>query len=823
MPFLVPIFAAAGSALAGISSWLGASTILSGVARFGLGLAAKYALGALMAPKPQAQASQLDTTYGEDLARTVALGTVATPGQHIYRNAYGSGNRHVQDARILSHFRVTGINRVRYNGAWADLETATDALLGHRIDGAEVDIYVNLNIGTMDQAADAGLIAKANPNTRWTSNHRGAGIAYAAVMTRLDRVKQTTPWDAFFEIQGAPLYDWRKDSSVGGSGSHRWDDQDTWEFSENPVLMMYALERGIFNGAEMMVGKGAPASRLPLAEWTLAANICDEGVGDGPRYTAGLIAAAGSGVTHDQNMQPLLEACAATWVEDASGEYPIVGAAQSTVLSFTDNDIMVDEPFRFSVFRTKSELINTLAGTYLDPDGFYEQTPFAVRIDAAALAEDGERLAVSIPYRAVNRSDVADRLADIAFKASRFQANGEICIHPKYLADAKVGRWVEWVSAEYGTRVFQILEKRLGPFGDRASRNIYLTLHEVGDTIFDATDYVTIPTIPALPGDPDYATTAANFLAAGIQLQVSGSTERKPAIRFTWNAFDDVTVTAVEVEYRPTGQTDSIINHADIPLQVLVVSDGVLASTEYEYRYRILTSPPRATFFTGWNTVTTPAASIPDVSVGLAQIQADMRAFFVSISASLQDYRERLAALAASSIDAAGRTAADNSVARRFRDATAAAQLELEASVDEINGELVAQASAILGVTASVGLISADGLFQLVATAGSGDVTSRMIAQVRATTGDAWVDAGYVMEAGFTGGNPLLPFSRFVIKADQFVVTDGTNSGTPLTFEGGVLKLQVANIGTVVAGLMQNAANTMQIDLTNGFISIQVP
>jgi hypothetical protein len=902
--FLVPLFTTVFSAvgLGGVASWLGGSTLLAGLARFGLGLAAKYALGSLLGggQKQQAQASQLDTSYGEDLARSVALGTVGTAGQLVYRNAYSSGNRKVQDVRILSHFLITGITRVRYKGEWKTLGGFEDATKGFRIQGIDAEVWVKLYKGTMTQTADAGLISKANPAGRWTSDHRGAGIAYVVVTSMLDREKLQQPWDGFFEIQGAPLYDWRKDTTVGGSGAHRWADQTTWAFSENPVLMAYALERGIFNGAEMMVGKGAPAARLPLDMWTLAANVSDEIVGAARRYSAGLIAAAGSAITHDQNLQPLLEACAATWVEDASGEFPIAGAAQSTVMTFTDDDIMVDETFRFSTKRTKSELINTLAGTYLDPGSFYEQTPFAVRINASALAEDGERLAVSVPYGAVNRADVADRLADIAFKASRYQGNAEICIHPKFLADAKVGRWVQWTSAEYGTFTFQILEKRLGPLGDKAARNIYLTLQQVDGAIFDPTAYVTVPVVPVSPGDPDYDNQASNFGAIGIQIKDPSTPQTKTAIRFFWDPFEDVTVSAVDVEYRPqaaevavsianpavitwpnhgksandlfylattgalptgltpdsplyvktvltsgtftasltpggtaiattgsqsgvhSGYVDSIVKRSEMPSQVLTVSEGVLSNKTYEYRHRIITSPPRTTFFSAWSPVSTPA-EVLDVSVGLAQQQADMLAFLAGISAGLQDARDRLAQFAAAAVDAAGRQVEDNAVARRFRDASAAAFLELDASITDIDGVLTAQASALLGVQASVGLVSASGLFQMRAEAGSGDVVSRMVAEVRATIADAWVSAGYVIEAGFVGGNPAFPFSNFIINTNKFVVTDGTNTGSPLTFEGGILKSLVANIGTVNAGLLQNLAGTMQINLTSGFIAVQNP
>lgn len=818
MAFLAPLVTAIGSFFGGIASWLGGSTILAGLARFGLGLAAKYALGAILGPKRQAQSSQLETSYGEDIARTVAMGKVGTAGQHVYRNAYSKGNRKVQDVYVLSHFRVTRITRVRFEGKWCLLGGSEDPVRGFRVQGIDAQIWVKLYKGTMDQAADAGLIANANPAGRWTVDHRGAGVAYAVVTNYLDREKLPQPWQAFFEIEAAPLYDWRKDSSIGGSGSHRWNDQSTWEFSENTVVQAYNLERGFWNGTELMVGKGVSASRLPLAEWTLAANICDEAVGTGRRYSSGLIAAAGSGITHDQNLQPLLEACAATWVEDATGEYPIVGAAQSVAFTVTDDDVMVDEPFRFSAKRTKSELINTLAGTFQNPENFYEPSPITVRIDTAALAEDRERLASSVPFDAVNRLEVADRLADIAFKASRYQANGEICIHPKFLADAKPGRWFRWNSAKYGDRKFQTVEKRLGPFGEKAARNVYLTCQEVGEGIFDPTEYQTVPPVVVGPGEPDYEQEVSGLTALGVQIHVEGSSERKPALRFQWSPFDDVTVVAVEIEYRPVGQTDSIIKRAEVPTQVLVTSDSVLANTLYEYRSRVVTDPPRTTFFGLWQQVRSPKMALPDVSVDLGTVAGDLRARLIALQQQFGDLAARLEFIAAGAADATGASVDLHTVARRFQDATAVAMTEMSASIEETEDGLQAMASIVDAVRASVGLVSADGLFQMTAQAGSGDVVARLVAQVRATIEDDWVSAGYVIEAGFAGGDPGQPFSRFIINADQFIVTDGTDQSSPFVFENGELKALIARFGTIIAALLQAPDETFKLDVANGKI-----
>lgn len=820
MGFLAPIFTAIGGAVTGAFSWLGGSTILAGVARLGLGIALKYALGAIFQPKQQAQAVQLQTSYGEDLPRTVALGKVGTPGHHIYRNTYGSGNRRVQDLRVLSSFRFTRVLRVRVEGEWRPLGGGVDALRGLRVQNIDSEIWVKSHIGTMDQAADAGLVANANPPTRWTVDHRGAGMAYAVSTQTLDREKLQQPIEPFYEIEGAPLYDWRKDTSVGGDGPHRWNDQSTWEFSENPVLMMYALERGFYNGTELMVGKGVPASRLPLGPWTVAANICDEFVGGGRRYKAGLIAAAGNGVTHDANMQPLMEACAATWVEDASGEYPLVGAEQAVVATFTDDDLMIDEPCRFSKYRTRSELVNTVAGTWRDPESFYETVPFATRIDAAAVAEDRERLAAPIPYGAVNDAKVADRLADIAIKASRYQANAAICLHPKFLDRMPPGRWVRWNSAKHGDRKFQIGQKRLGPLGQQGARNIYLELQEVGGGIFDPTEYTTTPTLPTAPGEGQYASIAANFIAAGVQTIVAGSPERKPGLRFTWNAFDDITVVAVEIEYRPVGAADSIIKRADVPLQVLVTGDGVLADADYEYRHRLITAPVRTTFWTAWSTVSTPAAALPSVSVGLEQVKTDIYQLFRTLSLGLDDAYARLEQIALAASDAAGVVTEQHAVAVRFRNATAAAMLGLTASVEDIDGQLTAMAEALLGVEASVGNVSAGGLIQFKAQVPPpAGVLAQINVMARATVDGDFKESGMVIQVYDDAGTIK---SRVAIFTDKFVVTDGTSAGSPLVFEGSELKLQVARIALAVFEELRSANGKLVLKGSGTNASIEI-
>jgi len=313
--------------LVGLGSWLFGGTVLANIVLGGLLVAAKYALTSIFQQTPKSSASATETKYGENLVREVGLGVFGTMGHHIYRNAFDKGNHIVQDVFKLSDFRCLELLRVQMDGEWKSLSPDQQGdegrIYGQRILGVKDggQCFVRFYQGTFDQTADPALIAYANPVGRWTSAHRGAGLCYAIVTTITDVDNLTSVPSLMFEVRGAPLYDPRKDSSVGGFGSHRWNDQSTWEFSNNNAVMMYNLERGLYVGTEKIVGRGVAASRLPLSEWFTAMNICDEVMSDGSkRYSAALIASSGDGVTHETNMTPLREGCAGSWIEAVTGE-----------------------------------------------------------------------------------------------------------------------------------------------------------------------------------------------------------------------------------------------------------------------------------------------------------------------------------------------------------------------------------------------------------------------------------------------------------------------------------------------------------------------
>lgn len=813
-------FTSIGAALTGVFSFLTGGSLLSKIVVFGLSIAARMLLANKQEqPQRQAQASQLETRYGETEPRQIILGTVGTAGHHVYRNAYGPGNTIVQDVYRLADFRIGGVSRVRFDGVWRSLGGAEDGERGFRIQGIDAEVWIKVYLGTMDQAADAGLIARSNPAGRWTEDHRGAGVAYAVVTSVLTRDYLQSPWEAFFEVEGPPLYDWRKDDTAGGDGDDRWSDQASWSGRrDNPILQAYALGRGFFNDDEMIVGKGVDASSLPLAEWTTAANICDEAVDLLSRYSSSCIVASGSDVTHDANLDPILEACAASWVELVGEEYPLVGANQASVATITDDDIVTGERFRLSLKRPRSELVNTVAGSFVNPESFYQSSPLATRIDAAALAADRERLAVSIGYRAVTIPAVADRLADIAIRASRYQANAEICVRPKFLG-LRPGQWVTWTSARHGfTKVFQVLSKQLGAYGTNSVRNVYLSLQEVGEGVFDPTEYSTLPPDATGPGEPDFQSELSNFLVSPYTV-IDADGKQFPALRAQWDEPDDPTVIGVDIEYWPAFQPAAKVAHPTAPSDVTValLANGIIASKEFSGHYRLVTSPYRVTPWVEWGPVMTPNAPRNDVLVSLQETAADIRSLAQRLVAFQSQVEDRIEQLAGSTAEGLGASTQEIAAVVRTGRALAASFLLLDAAVNDGETGLQALASAILGVQTSVDDLAAGGLisFEAEVSPPTG-IAVQINVLARASTADAFEQAGMVIqlksdgEGGFT--------SQIALLADKLVVADpnGNELDYPFVFEDGVLKLNDIWAKIVRAGLFTSDDGNSYFDVREG-------
>ncbi|MBX4388502.1 hypothetical protein K4H03_20625, partial [Mycobacterium tuberculosis] len=176
--------------------------------------------------------------------------------------------------------------------------------------------------------------------------------------------------------KGALLYDPRLDSTVGGSGSQRADDQSTWAWTSdaagnNPALQMLWYLLGWRINGKLAVGRGIPKSRILMSAFIAAANLCEEAVslaagGSEPRYrSSGVVSEADA----PSAVIDAIEASCAGTLRDASGRLAldILHNDRATALSpgLTDADVIGQCDWQ----QTKSldESFNVVRGRYTDP------------------------------------------------------------------------------------------------------------------------------------------------------------------------------------------------------------------------------------------------------------------------------------------------------------------------------------------------------------------------------------------------------------------------------------------------------------------------
>jgi hypothetical protein len=770
--------------------------------------------------------SILEIQYGEGQPRMVAIGLVATAGQLVYDNSFGEANKTLQRVFKLSDFRITGLANVSIDNEWTALGSL-DATKGYPLATGPYAGLIWVKPILNGSAADTYLTGNDNPDGRWTTNHIGTGCAYVIVTLEYDEEKLNNIPEIIFAVYGAPLYDPRKDSSVGGSGSHRWNNISTWEYSENPVLAEYNYRMGFYTGTygsghDTFCGMGMSQSELDYSRYEAAADICDEIVEGEARYRVSMFLDATR--EHGDNIEDLMLSCAGMIVEGVSGPYPILGASQSSVATLTNDDLIADQPVEFRLHRPVSEVVNTVSGVYSEPNFIYAETGYDKQQLASAVTLDRRTIDYNLNLPMVPSKRQAEQLASIYLSENRYEATKTVTVHPKWLV-LEVGDWITWTDDEDGaaSRVYQIIGLGILSLGSDMPRAVQLTLQERDESIYDGIGPVSAPTAATRPGDPVYLQELQSFSVAPINV-IGDDAAEIPAIAVTWAAVSDVTVDAILIEWRPTGDdTRKVGRLINRDATVTILQEGVVGLTEYEVRNTIVPRPARTTTPSAWSTVTTLAGTGvdfgtlgADVRATLERYRADIDRLFsrdsevpIGITEAIVSKAEEILArrsLKAQIGDVSATLATEQLVRASEDDALAASITSLAADVGDVSAALVTEqttratadsalATDITGVEAIANLGSASGLVKLEATAAPGGVTARFGTYLRATTGGGFnAQAAEYLE--IVGGT-----TRKVIAADQTVIADSGGNILSLFNAGGqtinnarITNLTAANI-----------------------------
>lgn len=625
----MPFIGAAIGAIATTVSAVAASGFFSSVVGRLLLSVALSALQRALTPKPRAPGIKTKVTQtGGTNPQAFPLLKYATSGTHAcppmsHGTVGKTPNAYLTYVILLSDVPGCTISRVIINNQYVTLGGVAHADYGLPVTGdLNGFAWVKFYNGTQT-TADAMLLSKYSiyPERAWLSDMIGRGCAYAIVTFRYNREKFPSLPRVRFEMNGIPLYDPRKDTTVGGSGAHRWNNKATWESTVNPMVGVYNILRGISLDDGSVWGGGFPAEDIPLASWFAAMNECDLSVSNGSGTEAQF--RAGFEISVDEEpgdaIAELLKTCAGNVAEIGGLWKARCGPPGTPIYVMTDADIVVSSAQDFRPFPNMAGSFNGAHATYPDPDKTWESSEATPYYNATYEAADrafrmtADLNLVACPYPAQVR-----RLQYSYVEEERRFRRHELTLPPD-AATLEPLDALSWTSAANGyvTKVFEVAQV----LDDLQSGLQRVVLMER-----DSADY-SYPGLPApavisnLPVIPATQTLPL-FAASGTSILDSSGAARRPALALTWEPdLDDVTGILWEVRLQATLAIVARGSIQDVTTGAFTISEGILASTVYQVRAKPVVDRPSD--WTAWLAATTPATLItsPDIQNGAVSTQ----------------------------------------------------------------------------------------------------------------------------------------------------------------------------------------------------------
>lgn len=635
MPFIAPLIVGA-LALVGTTATIATFAINIGIA-VGLSLvsssiqqrAAKKAqrkarMAAAAANQgPRGTELQLSTDAAEP--RTLILGERATAGSLVYFCISGPDNENLDLVIALADHEIDGVSGIYVDGtlsSWVPDAFGFGEMTEYAAGGNQ-HMSCRIYKGTQGQVADP--IVAAASSGQWTSAMRGQGIAYAHVrmIWNQDAYKGGGTPSLLFLVRGAKLYDPRKDSTQpGGSGAHRWGDTSTYEYTNNLEICRYNYLRGInwVNGRPMF-GPGLPEESIDRDKAFAAMSICEQLV---PRLSGTSESRYGCACVIQANedfadvLAKFSTACAGS-MPDLSGNYSMLpGVAQTPVISFTDEDLVVGSPLTGSRHRSLSEVVNETTGNWADPTALFQRTPLVARRSTADEEEDGGfRRPEEYDLEYVISQTQGQRVLEIFRRLARRQRTHTVTLRRRF-AIIEAGDWIVWNSDVFGYvgQTFRVERVTLNE-----GWTVTLDLTEIDADVYDwDTGDELDPADPTdLPSGGPTMTTVSTFAIQTATVVGTDGTQL-PAIRATWTPIPDPTVVGLRIDYRRVGDTPWLTYNVPIDqvrAGAATITAGIVAGSLYEARATLITSPPRVTQVTP--TIAT-SGTTPTIIVNVAQV-----------------------------------------------------------------------------------------------------------------------------------------------------------------------------------------------------------
>lgn len=470
--------AGVGPLVAGIAKGIGVFFTAQGalwtVARVVTAVAATALLSKRLAGYDPGIAGRAITIRGTVEPQVMIYGEALVSGVVFWNEVSGEKGRYLWGAIALAGHEVEAITDVWLdgevipnsiiNGGAAAGGAVTSGLFGPQ-DGTDV-VELYKHYGTAAQTVNAQLDAEF---TAWTTAHRARGIAYGVTkfnnFNRSEKIwDNKEPTNIKWLVKGRKLYDPRLDSTNGGSGTHRYADPTTWEWSDNPALCVadYLIDDRFGMNLD-------PATRIDWSAIVTAADYCDASStipgGSETRYTCNgtLVSTA----THRDNLAAILSSCNGELTVSA-GLWTLRIGYLAPDVSLTADDVIA--PLGISRTLPRAERFNEIVAQFIDSEDEYSVVETPKVDDGGSFRtgrDNGVGLLEEIELPMTNKFYMAQRLAFQQLQIADLERQVSTTLNLKAAQQAVGGRINLTVGElSWNPEVFKIQQWELMDTGD---------------------------------------------------------------------------------------------------------------------------------------------------------------------------------------------------------------------------------------------------------------------------------------------------------------------------------------------------------------------
>ena len=552
-------------------------------------------------------------TTDDPSPRMLAIGEFVTEGTFVAHFTNQQQKKNWMRVFAIADCEITELNKVWINGqamitsALADgVRTAITAL-----NSGGTRAWITLHKGAWNQTVDTFL---DSVETQWTSNHRLRGVAYVVIEHLWDSDNPES-YDYKFGGKGAKFYDRRKDTTAGGSGTHRLLTPSTWEYSVNPMVIADHYRQGVrmMPSTEPLseiywFGVGEAADVMPYSEYEDLADLCEENVtlkagGTHKRYEVhGMLSAADD---HKENLERLALAMAARAIDQGGRIVFRPVRTQASIITLTDGDLINSATTQYDPAGRIDDMANTIEGRFYSKLNDYKSTDYPTVSNATYIDEDGDVISDTRNYDFEIDGERAQRLALLELAYSRRIAELREAFLSSTVRDLRPGDWFTRSSPLRGFGAGKLFEVDKITRSDKGTTEIIAVEVDPDQQAWDETTAVDLSVPPTIPSITIADLTVPSISVAAISYAHGGTTV--PAFQFTHAAYADFIGDEIEVEYGVTSSGQSYFTKIPGDVNVIIALAGAPPSTSISVRFRAR----QGERFSAWSSyVTTTSTSV---------------------------------------------------------------------------------------------------------------------------------------------------------------------------------------------------------------------